>query len=35
VALALCHLWRGGANNRYAAALAAAAQAAAVRKVAS
>jgi len=24
VALALCHLWRGGANNRYAAALAAA-----------
>jgi len=30
VALALCHLWRGGANNRYAAA-----QAAATRKVAS
>jgi len=23
VALALCHLWRGGANNRYAAAVAA------------
>jgi len=26
VALALCHLWRGGANNRYAAAVAAASE---------